>query len=578
MTVVTGTSILLLVSYIVAVSAIFLRQRQDEVGARKPRIIVTPSRLQFSKFQSASVSCRLGGAHAWYMSMVVLPDLNKKEKFEGGKTVCHIRRKSCRLIFEKFEKKFAVWYACIAYYRNDMNIFVREKGRGAYKLNPKGLRAAGKQFRLDMEPHKSFTNLRVTIEKERDTPIYYNLPQTEIPLLEIHSNATRLYKFVCSTDGDVKDVDEVSLTWKFVPDVTHIKTTSAHKYNKMAPITQLTGNVTRLDVDTSSVQQSHFKITRPSSETNGIYYCEWTTPTTVQRSPAFEIRVKNVLDNSCSNPDVWKSVCHSKQRCFQDRYYFECMCLPGFRKNSGKCEDIDECTNGIAHCPENSECKNTYGMYRCPCVKGYKYHEITRSCIVDLNSYDKEDDTSVAFDFMPDDTAHLTQTKQHPHTHKTVQQRLDPNPMEKAGVKSKTLSVDNDANDVASSQSSRSFNNPNHQHEHSTRANKSLTFNDEYRGGDVNVDDQYQLPSYDEDRVNDSSVTVIGGIVSGLVVTVIVLVVVVCCIKRKRKANKQTRRYSQEEKTFKTSKRSHRKRTSKSEERRPLRERQDPTS
>lgn len=89
------------------------------------------------------------------MSMVVLPDLNKKEKFEGGKTVCHIRRKSCRLIFEKFEKKFAVWYACIAYYRNDMNIFVREKGRGAYKLNPKGLRAAGKQFRLDMEPHSN---------------------------------------------------------------------------------------------------------------------------------------------------------------------------------------------------------------------------------------------------------------------------------------------------------------------------------------------------------------------------------------------------------------------------------------
>jgi thrombospondin 2/3/4/5 len=41
----------------------------------------------------------------------------------------------------------------------------------------------------------------------------------------------------------------------------------------------------------------------------------------------------------------------------------------GFQKQ--RCDDIDECREGIARCGGNSECVNTEGSYECTCPRGY---------------------------------------------------------------------------------------------------------------------------------------------------------------------------------------------------------------
>lgn len=43
------------------------------------------------------------------------------------------------------------------------------------------------------------------------------------------------------------------------------------------------------------------------------------------------------------------------------------------------CEDIDECTLGIADCGLNSDCLNTVGSYVCSCNRGF-HQNITYGC------------------------------------------------------------------------------------------------------------------------------------------------------------------------------------------------------
>ena len=38
----------------------------------------------------------------------------------------------------------------------------------------------------------------------------------------------------------------------------------------------------------------------------------------------------------------------------------------------GTCLNVDECAEGTAVCPDNSNCLDTDGSYSCPCVYGYK--------------------------------------------------------------------------------------------------------------------------------------------------------------------------------------------------------------
>jgi len=33
--------------------------------------------------------------------------------------------------------------------------------------------------------------------------------------------------------------------------------------------------------------------------------------------------------------------------------------------------DVSECESGLAYCPKNSVCVNTYGAYKCVCDEGF---------------------------------------------------------------------------------------------------------------------------------------------------------------------------------------------------------------
>lgn len=50
------------------------------------------------------------------------------------------------------------------------------------------------------------------------------------------------------------------------------------------------------------------------------------------------------------------------------------MCEIGLRLNSrsGRCEDIDECSTGMASCFHGATCVNTIGSFKCSCGQGYK--------------------------------------------------------------------------------------------------------------------------------------------------------------------------------------------------------------
>jgi len=45
-----------------------------------------------------------------------------------------------------------------------------------------------------------------------------------------------------------------------------------------------------------------------------------------------------------------------------------------------RCDDIDECREGIARCGTNSQCVNTEGSYECTCSRGYARNE-TYGCL-----------------------------------------------------------------------------------------------------------------------------------------------------------------------------------------------------
>ena len=42
--------------------------------------------------------------------------------------------------------------------------------------------------------------------------------------------------------------------------------------------------------------------------------------------------------------------------------------------------DINECEEGVAICPENAECRNTQGSYRCECGRGFRHNAANNTC------------------------------------------------------------------------------------------------------------------------------------------------------------------------------------------------------
>ncbi|XP_064115261.1 uromodulin-like isoform X2 [Macrobrachium nipponense] len=59
--------------------------------------------------------------------------------------------------------------------------------------------------------------------------------------------------------------------------------------------------------------------------------------------------------------------CGDHEACTDKLLQFSCSCLPGFARNSSRCEDIDECAQGKDDCSPLATCRNSVGSYSCSC-------------------------------------------------------------------------------------------------------------------------------------------------------------------------------------------------------------------
>ncbi|XP_052721310.1 uncharacterized protein LOC128192563 [Crassostrea angulata] len=75
------------------------------------------------------------------------------------------------------------------------------------------------------------------------------------------------------------------------------------------------------------------------------------------------------VDECTDNP----AICGSDKICHNLQGFYRCDCRGGFEKIGEDCKDIDECSNpGLNKCPRSSKCMNTKGNYTCQCSEGYK--------------------------------------------------------------------------------------------------------------------------------------------------------------------------------------------------------------
>ena len=68
----------------------------------------------------------------------------------------------------------------------------------------------------------------------------------------------------------------------------------------------------------------------------------------------------------------------------------QCHPNKGYRRspdNPSRCEDVDECTDQMDHCPQ--DCKNLPGGFECLCRDGYQMDDLGLDCVdIDECSYD----------------------------------------------------------------------------------------------------------------------------------------------------------------------------------------------
>uniref|UniRef100_A0A8C0IT14 Growth arrest specific 6 n=1 Tax=Chelonoidis abingdonii TaxID=106734 RepID=A0A8C0IT14_CHEAB len=77
------------------------------------------------------------------------------------------------------------------------------------------------------------------------------------------------------------------------------------------------------------------------------------------------------------------------QVCLNNPGSYRCSCYSGYAlKNDKICEDIDECTVSIGICGE-ARCKNLISSYACLCDTGYKYDNLSKSCL-DVNECEEK--------------------------------------------------------------------------------------------------------------------------------------------------------------------------------------------
>nr|XP_006817075.1 PREDICTED: fibulin-2-like [Saccoglossus kowalevskii] len=78
--------------------------------------------------------------------------------------------------------------------------------------------------------------------------------------------------------------------------------------------------------------------------------------------------------------------CPQNSNCYNTRGSYRCaarqQCGAGFEidNNGLRCVDIDECLVGSHTCQSNQRCINTRGGYNCECPVGYKANQFTKTC------------------------------------------------------------------------------------------------------------------------------------------------------------------------------------------------------
>ncbi|XP_046860191.1 fibrillin-1-like [Xenia sp. Carnegie-2017] len=69
------------------------------------------------------------------------------------------------------------------------------------------------------------------------------------------------------------------------------------------------------------------------------------------------------------------------EECFNIKGGYKCVCLPGLKRENGKCVDLDECKTGRHDCDPNAKCKNLPKRgYECHCKPGFKQYNNGRVC------------------------------------------------------------------------------------------------------------------------------------------------------------------------------------------------------
>ena len=91
---------------------------------------------------------------------------------------------------------------------------------------------------------------------------------------------------------------------------------------------------------------------------------------------------ENLRDAVQDIDECARDACPMGDQCRNTMGSFSCVaaCEEGFRynKRTDSCEDVDECSLGLAACFHGASCVNTLGSHRCECGSGY--HEVDGVC------------------------------------------------------------------------------------------------------------------------------------------------------------------------------------------------------
>ncbi|KAK7483627.1 hypothetical protein BaRGS_00025180, partial [Batillaria attramentaria] len=80
--------------------------------------------------------------------------------------------------------------------------------------------------------------------------------------------------------------------------------------------------------------------------------------------------------NECDTASAQQQCRDVNALCFNYPGGYDCQCEDGYEKDSGICQDIDECLSNLC----DQQCENLPGSYRCLCKKGFTFNSETGLC------------------------------------------------------------------------------------------------------------------------------------------------------------------------------------------------------